>query len=67
MLWMIQITKANRDKSSKAKAPTLSTADGFTEQEQELCFAGSAKMVVVMKLKFLELALPVTMELLNSQ
>ena len=67
MLWMIQITKANHDKSSKAKASTLSTADGFTEHDYELCFAGSAKMVVVMKLKFLELALPVTMELLNSQ
>ena len=47
---MIQITKANHDKSSKAKAPTLSTADGFTEHEHELCFAGFAKMRVVMKL-----------------
>ena len=35
MLWMIQITKANHYKSRKAKASTLSTADGFTEHEHE--------------------------------
>ena len=47
---MVQITNANHVKSSKAKASTLSTADGFTEYEHERCFAGSAKMIVVIKL-----------------